>query len=247
MTKLYPCYLVIDATEANCVGTFIKNVPAMEAFLTEKAETGEFDELGKMFIKTPEEMLQHLVCGGAKRNLMTEDNRVIKEYRPKDGQEPSAFLDRNKVTVPDAQSSFSILYNMAAIEADTDISENEVKEIKAGGYTHMWVMTRADAHKGYAPMSPYRFAANLAGGNTDFDVVSESLRSSATKAVATMNHSGTIFFEDPTESPAYIFCTAIMNHPDSDVIVGAGDRAKVLREQAQQIRDYYCEWVTVAG
>ena len=114
-------------------------------------------------------------------------------------------------------------------------------------YTHMWVMTRADATVGFAPLSPYRFACNLSGGNTNKNEAPETIKEMARKAVNTMNHSATIFFEDPTDSPAYIFCSAVIEHPDSEIILGAGDEAKTLRAEAQEIRDYYCDWVTVAG
>ena len=111
--KLYPCSLVLNQTKDDCVGTQIKDMEQYASLLAEKISPDDnFGDKGVLILDTDDEhMLSLLGSGSAPRSMMTEENRIAKEYRG----EMSVFLDRNKVDVPQPKKSVNIIFNMAQI------------------------------------------------------------------------------------------------------------------------------------
>lgn len=247
--KLFRSHLVDGTILPNCVGTHIKNSSVFQQFLTgatdNATDLGKFDKLGTLRIDTPPELLKHLVCGSAPRSLLTKENVIVRTYRG----EPSLYLDRSKIEVPEPVSSFSIIYNMSAVEADPQVEEATVDHMKKNGYTHMWVTTRADAVEYRAPLAPYRFAANMAGGNAAYLEIPQELKELAKRYMPLMLKDGVqiLRYQEFENSAAAEFLDRICSHSDSSaILIQDGEEEKTLHRMAADIYNYAAKWVTVA-
>ena len=240
--KLYRYDFVNKAAKKNCVGTHIKNVETFASFITEAVASGEFkfNELGHLHLVTPVPMYKHLVCGSADRFSLNEKNLIIENHRG----ECQLFIDRKKVKqIPKIKNSFSLIYTIEAFQKEVPKEEGE--SLKKSGYTHVWIMTRADPIVGKPPVSPYRLAANMAGGSPVFNKIPKKWKEYAKKHLKLMAGDDTINF---AESAACPFLQGLCEDEDTLVIsIPDGDKKISLNEMAWNVYYYAEEWVTLAG
>jgi len=123
---------------------------------------------GQAFLVIPEAM-PFVSCGVGKPSA-NPDHYVLREYRGR----VSAFLKR-EFAAP-VESCAAVVYTMAAYLSDPDITPEEAERVNNTGTQDLtigpaYVLVTVLASAGpKSELGPYRFTANLAGGNKEAQV-----------------------------------------------------------------------------
>ena len=116
-------------------------------------------QAGQHFIVLPQTACGLVSCGVGKRT-QNPDDYVIRQYREQVG----LYLKRH-LAVPTEHLAV-VVYTKEAYLKDPDVTPEELEIRKAEDVTHVLVAVLATAGE-VSKLSPYRFTANLAGGNLE--------------------------------------------------------------------------------
>ena len=162
------------------VGTLITQVNPYLDLLSDQIVSFSFpkdgDSAGQGFIPIPGG--EGLVLPGiGLRTLLSETTGVIREHRG----EKQLCLDRTKADIGHADSVAAIVYTLDAYLKDPEVSKEDKKSAEEGPYTHVLITTLGfKGPKGEPPVSPHRFARNIAGGNRKYLSTGKSIVAKAT-------------------------------------------------------------------
>lgn len=132
---------------------------------------------GQGFVPLPEEAVKHVSAGVGKRTANPEDY-VCRVWRGR----VDCYLKREKAAPVDSVAA--IVYTTAAYCQDPKVTPEERNRILTSGASHVIVAVLAFAGSS-APLSPYRFVSNLAGGNREAETWSaEDMRAKAQEVIA---------------------------------------------------------------
>lgn len=164
------------------VGTKVTNAPGL--FSSIEAALATYDQSkdrtpGQHFVVLPDEALKYVSAGVGKR-MANEHCYVVRMHRGR----VSAYLRREYAA--SAESLAVVVYTIDAYKADPEVDQAEIDNFPKGT-THVIVAVLASAGP-KAPLTPYRFVSNLAGGNNDADKYTiEDVRSMARDIMAYSN------------------------------------------------------------
>lgn len=154
------------------IGTFVRDPIALEAHITSALQDFEFPNNGQGFVALPPEAFNTVVPGVARRTN-NPDDYVVRFHRERMG----LYLNRDKVKLPELGGLAAIVYTKEAYLADPQTSAEEKEAFIEAGYTHCWVTTLAMAGP-KAPVDPWRFVVNLAGGNAKYKELADEAQGS---------------------------------------------------------------------
>ena len=163
-TVFLGCANILTALDFKAIGTKVH--PAkIERFLDLLQDAiANFDfascrQPGQGLVPLPQETCDMVSAGIGQRT----DNPVdylIRKHRGKVG----LYLHRALAAKPDKVAA--VVYTAEAYLNDPEIQDEESSRVKKGGFTHMLVAILASAGPP-SPLTPGRFASNLAGGNNE--------------------------------------------------------------------------------
>lgn len=172
------------------VGSKVTGPDSFSRVLISAIEAHDFSKdriPGQGFLQIPDAV--PFVSAGVGVPTSNPDHYVLREHRGKVG----AYLKR-EYAAP-VEGCAAVVYTLAAYLADPDITQEETARVVAfslrnsdGGSTeNVFVMVAVLAFAGpQSQLSPYRFTANLAGGNKEAQVwTADEIRA---KAVAIMEY-----------------------------------------------------------
>lgn len=133
---------------------------------------------GQHYIVLPPEAAKH-VSAGVGRRTGNMNAYVLRSHRGR----VSAYLKR--FLAEPVESVAVIVYTRDAYLADPDVQANPMEAARIGSdVTHVIVAVLASAGP-KSPLTPFRFAANLAGGNKEAEVwTADEIRARARDIVA---------------------------------------------------------------
>ena len=146
--------------EHKTIGSKVKNIPEfMEQLRTlVRAHDGSKDRApGQHFIVMPD--AHHLVSAGDGPKSENAEDYIVRHHR----EGPKMFLKREKAG--NVQFLAAVVYTREAYLADPDVTKEEAENL--GDATHMIVAVIASSGPA-APVTPFRFVHNLAGGNNEY-------------------------------------------------------------------------------
>jgi hypothetical protein len=157
---------IVTAFDEQTIGAKVYNKLVFNALLAQSIEQHDFSK-----DRTPGQAVLDLssfrlatncVSGGIGRKTNNPDDYVIRVYRGG----PKMFLKRN-LSAP-IEFLKAVVYTREAYLIDPDVlaEPKELARIEASNATHVLVAVLAGAVESF--VSPYRFVANLAGGNLDY-------------------------------------------------------------------------------
>lgn len=114
---------------------------------------------GQAFIQLPDAI--PFVSAGIGKQDLNPENYVLRCHRGK----VSAYLKREFATP--TTGCAVVVYTTGAYLSDPDITEDERKRVETNFPTHVLVAVLAFSANQESQLSPYRFVANLAGGNKE--------------------------------------------------------------------------------
>ena len=166
---------VCGALDRTTIGTKVVAITSFTTALDDalKAHDRSKDPVpGQHFVMLPNAV--HTVSGGiGTRDGRTADDYVVRMHRGR----CDAFLKRQFAAKPTGLAV--IVYTIDAYAADPEVDAEEVAGFRRMQVTHVIVAVLAFAGP-RAPLSPYRFVSNLAGGNNEADTWTlEQIRSMA--------------------------------------------------------------------
>lgn len=173
----------LTALHPFCVGTRVKDPDAFIPVVLEAVEGHDFSANPQAFIMLPAHA-QAMAYPGVGRRTKNELDYIVRSHRGR----VDAYLLRfssGSERVP-VDNVAVIVYTREAYLADPDVLANEVEQVRvlASDATHVLVAVLAFAGP-KAPVSPYRFVANTAGGNNTYlTMTGDELRALAREVVA---------------------------------------------------------------
>lgn len=153
---------IVTAFDEKTIGTKVTDSRAFYYFLDTAVRGFDFASQrvpGQGFINFPDRAVDCVSAGVGFRSVDPEDY-VLREHRGT----VHAYLKR--VCAAKATGVAVIVYTVAAYLADPDITPQESVRVKDSQATHVLVAVLAFAGPKPA-LSPFRFVANLAGGNKE--------------------------------------------------------------------------------
>jgi hypothetical protein len=144
--------------DAKCVGSKVTDKVAFLKALEVRLGSGDYIDLAPGKFEVP--IGPNSVSCGVGRRTQFEDDYVVRLWRGR----ADLFLKRERATA--ASHVHVFVYDMATYEADPQVSAIEAQVLRDRGATHVIVAVNAFAGPP-SKLSPHRFVANLAGGNTD--------------------------------------------------------------------------------
>ena len=173
---------VCSAFELKTIGTKVLDPVKFTAILRTALETYDTTKdhtPGQHFVLLHEGALKY-VSAGVGKHLVDEYAYVVRSHRG----HCSAFLKREFAAAPTGIAV--VVYTLDAYKADPEVDPKEIASFPAG-VTHVIVAVLAFAGP-KAPLTPYRFVSNLAGGNNDADTYNiEDVRKMAREIIAYSN------------------------------------------------------------
>ena len=178
MIKVVPSS-ILSALRPKALGSRVTNVPAFEGFLVDAISETDFDGQrvpGQAFIPMPGAE-KTVSCGLGRR---TEDP---KDYAPRMHRGRVDCYLKRKCAAP-TDSLAVVVYTAESYENDPQVDAREALAIRAQGGTHVLVAVLANPAGAENVVGPFRFVANLAGGNREYKLMGgKELRDLAKKVV----------------------------------------------------------------
>jgi hypothetical protein len=156
--KIYMHTIAAAQVERKAIGTFVQKPMSLHTALMAAVEDHDFRDGPFVTIAGAQEFV---TCGVAGATTNPEDY-VLREHRG----EVAAYRRRDGLTAEEKRPDTvaAIIYNRQMYLNDPQTSDEAKADFVESGYTHCWVTTLA--MKGpKAPVGPWRFCVNLAGGN----------------------------------------------------------------------------------
>lgn len=169
---------VLSAFDSGCVGTRVRDIGLFMDAVRKTVEEHTFTE-GQAVLQLPASVNACVSTGVGRRTASYEDY-TVRAHRGQVG----AYLKRRCAAQTEHVSV--VVYTIDAYLADPDVMKDkaETARAKSSNATHVLVAILAYAGP-KAPVSPYRFVANLAGGNNAYkDKTLEELRAEAQDVIA---------------------------------------------------------------
>jgi hypothetical protein len=170
MNKL-TCSNIVTAFDKTTIGTKVVDEAHFYVLLWEAIDAHDFSSdktPGQAVLTLDEKIIQNphwysCVSGGIGRKTRNPDDYIVRNYR---GQ-PHMFLKR-KFAEP-VKSVRAVVYTRNAYLLDPDVvsDQDEGERIRQSDATHVLVAVLGETGVP-STVSPYRFVANLAGGNLDY-------------------------------------------------------------------------------
>jgi hypothetical protein len=154
---------VCKAFDAQAVGSKVFAREAFFQLLRRQVEEKKEELQGQNFLHLPIEATYAVSVGVAPRT-QNADDYCVRMWRGV----AQAFLKRAK-SLPPPERVAVVLYSREAYLADPDTQKDEAEFARVQASSCPWVVVAVLAFLGpKAPVSPFRFVANLAGGNNEY-------------------------------------------------------------------------------
>lgn len=155
---------ILTAYSPSTIGSKVVDREGFETLVCrgiESHDTSKDRAPGQHFIKLPAEACP-LVSAGVGHRTANPEDYVLRVHRGR----VSEFLKREKAAA--VEGCAVVVYTAEAYLSDPDVAgdEAEVERVKAAGATHVLIAVLAFAGP-QSPLTPYRLAHNLAGGNKE--------------------------------------------------------------------------------
>lgn len=252
--KLRTYHLAVDQFKPDTIGTYVKDYVALKGIILEELETFKFPANGIGVIPLPEEAIELVTAGNAKRHLLNTETAIIREHRGL----KQVYLNRDRIDLGNPSYVMALVYTKDAFIKDRMAEEREnqktlqlsEKEIQArmveyalslgkawADWDYVWVTTIASEGPPNPPVTPYRFVHNLASRNPKYTDIPERVVDRAKSYIETIEKTDGDFQVEIQDTVAWKFCEleAKTPHPRSSVA------------EAQNIIEYWSEWVVVAA
>lgn len=151
---------ICTAFSSKTIGSKVTNIPDFMEQLRAVVQTHDVSKdraPGQHFIVMPD--AHHLVSAGDGPKSDNSEDYVVRHHR----EGPKMFLKREKAG--DVQFLACVVYTREAYLGDPDVTKEEAESL--GDATHIIVAVIASSGPA-APVTPFRFVHNLAGGNNAY-------------------------------------------------------------------------------
>lgn len=171
---------VCSAFSSNSVGTRVTGPETFRELLTDalrKHDPSGDRTPGQHFVSLPDGAAGLVSAGVARRADVPEDGYLVRVHRGR------ADCYAQRTYAAKATGVAAVVYTREAYARDPEVAADEMATVPADA-THVIVAVLAFAGP-KAPLSPYRFVANLAGGNRDAETyTADEIRALARDVVA---------------------------------------------------------------
>lgn len=172
--------ITLTALHPFCVGTRVKDPDTFVPVVMEAVAGHDFSTDPQAFIMLPQTACS-MVYPGVGRRTKNELDYIVCSHRGR----VDAYLRRYSRDIP-VDNVAVIVYTREAYLVDPDVLADEVElaRVTASNATHVLVAVLAFAGP-KAPVCPYRFVANTAGGNNAYlAMTGDELRALAREVIA---------------------------------------------------------------
>jgi hypothetical protein len=212
---------ILTAFDTHTIGSKVlddKRRPFLEglAAAIEAYDPTEDRVPGQHFIVCPEEMKAYVSAGDGPASNDPEDY-VVRSHR----EGPQMFLKRH--LAGEVKFLACVVYTIDAYEKDPEVDRAEVERLRSQKVTHVLVAVIASSGPA-APVTPFRFVSNLAGGNREYQC------------------------QRPRKNNASRHPEAwdTDNQSTSEVIDILSKHIEFLEEKAGEVKGYWTKWSVVA-
>jgi hypothetical protein len=240
-------YLATNQFQLNTIGTYIREPEEIMTLVEKEARTFDFPEDGIGVIFLPEEAHQICSSGVAKRSLLNDKTKIIRNFRGSD----DVYLDRTQVKIQKPSRVSAVVYTKKAYIADRRLEaeitksivfknslESEVNLLLDSNYEYFWINTIASSGPVRPPVGPERFIKNIAEGNFKNKKPYKAFYNKAVTCIKLIeldrNYQLTLPIE---ETLAWKFCEYESKNPN---------QTKMTNETKRIIK-YWKDWVVVAS